>query len=203
MNWKQRNPVPFVSVGISTSASSCVHRSPDTQLCTLVIPDLASSASRVVLFVSLDQDFSSCSSTGARDFVVGSTACAVPPPWAPHVQDQNCQLSSHLDDGCFPLQPMMFVPTRPRVTDKIRRCTDAFAAAHLQWSARACKNNDHFCRSTACIDTVSASPAAASGGRPATGVPPHDPTENDSSRSDDGKRRTVRATTMPTLVPMK
>ena len=34
----------------------------------------------------------------------------VPPPEARHHQKQNCQLS-HMDDGSFPLQPMMVVPS--------------------------------------------------------------------------------------------
>ena len=58
-------------------------------------------------------------------------------------------------------------------------------------------------RSTACLVTVGSSSAAASAGRPATGVPLMATTRFESSRSDAGRRRIVRATTMPTLVPMR
>ena len=68
----QRDPVQNVSVDIPSRVCSCGRRSLDIQLCILVIPDLASNASRVVL---LWARLSSCSSTGACDFIVGSTGC--------------------------------------------------------------------------------------------------------------------------------
>ena len=52
----QRNPVPDVSVDISANVCGCVRRSLDNQLCVLVILDLANSASRVALSVSLERD---------------------------------------------------------------------------------------------------------------------------------------------------
>ena len=60
-----------------------------------------------------------------------------------------------------------------------------------------------FLCSTVCLFTVCASPAAASGRCPATGVHLMATTKLDSSRSDVGKRRIVRATTMPNIVPMR
>ena len=53
---KQNNPVKLVSAASSAGACSCVHRSPGTRPCTLVIQYLASSVSRVVLFVSSERD---------------------------------------------------------------------------------------------------------------------------------------------------
>ena len=64
---------------------------------------------------------SSCSSTGACDFVVGST-----PP--------RPELSNSLSSW-------MMATFHLELDWKL---TAAFAAARLQWGARACKNHDHF-----------------------------------------------------------
>ena len=52
----QRNPVLYISVDISANVCSCVRRNLDNQLCIRVIPDMANSASRVALSVSLERD---------------------------------------------------------------------------------------------------------------------------------------------------
>ena len=89
----QRNTVGYVSAGISTSVCSCDRRSLDTQLCTRVIPDIASCESQVVFSVSLERDFHQ----------------ALPPervtslsflPIVPTYMDGCRLLSTAADDGC-------------------------------------------------------------------------------------------------------
>ena len=100
----------LVSVDTSANVCTCVRRSLDNQLCIQVILDLASSASQVALSVSLERD---SHRAPPRERVISfSIPQLVPPPWARHHQDQNCHLSHHLDDGCFPLQTMMVVPSQ-------------------------------------------------------------------------------------------
>ena len=197
----QRDPVLHVSVDISSSVCSCVHRSLDIRPCIRVISDLASSASRVALSASLERDFHHAPPPERVTSL--SVPPFVPPPQAHHRQDHNCQLSLHLDDGCFPVQPMMVVPRDCRlrqVWNWIGRCTDAFAAARLQWDARDCRNHDLFSslhrvpRHGGCV--VCCRISWSSGNGCAT-------TRFESSRSDVGRRRIVRVTAMPTLVPMR
>ena len=185
----QRNPVLYVSVDISANVCSCDRRSLDNQLCIRVIPDLANSASRVALSVSSERD--SHPAPPLECVISLSVPQLVPPPQEYHRQDQNCQLSVHLDNGCFPRQTMMAVPSTP---SPLPACSGAPELAGTTTTSQS---------STACLVTVGASPAAASAGRPATSVLLMATTRFESSRSDAGRRRIVRATTMPTLVPMR
>ena len=147
---------------------------------------------------------SSCSSTGACDFVVGSADCATsmgttsPGPKLTPLSPLGCSvLSAAAYDECA------------FATRGFGRFVTGFGGA-LTPSPLPTSNGapelagttiTSLC-STACLVTVRASPAAASSGRLSTGVPRVATSKLDSSRSDVGTRRIVRATTMPTLVPM-
>ena len=170
-----------------------------------MIPDLASNASRVVLFCLFGARPSSCSSTGACDFVVGSTDCAtsisttLSGTKVSTLSPLGCWLlSTAADDGCA------------LATIGLGKFGTGFGGALTPSPLPTCNGEPEIAgttitsfRSTACLVAVGASPAAASAGRPATCVPLMATTGLEFSRSDVGSRRIVRATTMPTLVPMK
>ena len=96
---------------ISTSDCTCDRRSLDAQLCILVIPDLASSASRVVLSVSLERVFHH--GLRLKHLSMGTT---LPGP-------KLSTLSLLFAVGCL---PMMVVPSRP----------SAQAGLELDWMMR-------------------------------------------------------------------
>ena len=148
---------------------------------------------------------SSCSCTGACDFVVGSTARATsigtsppgpelstlsPPGWG--------LLSTAADDGCA-----LAAVGLGRFETGLEGALTSSPLAACSGSPDIAGTTITSLRITACLVTVGASSADASAGRPATGVLLMATTRFGSSRSDAGRRRIVRATTMPTLAPMR
>ena len=136
---------------------------------------------------------SSCSSARACDFSVGADRCdrsdvsrtKIDNPLPTRMlaaSDEDCALAT---TGSGMLLP---------------RCGGTLTLSRLPQHAGTTMTSLLY---SACLVTVGVSPAAASAGRQPTGVLLMATTELASSRFVDGKRRIVRATTMPTLVPKR
>ena len=177
--------------------NKCLHLRPSQpgQLCILVFLDLASSASRVVLSVSLERDFHHAL---PPEHVTSSTGTTFSGPKLPPLSQLGCWLlSTAADDHCALAtvgSGKFGTGFGVVLTPSLPTCSGAPEIAGTTITSLC---------STVCLVTVCASPAAASARRPATGVHLMATTKLDSSRSDVGKRRIVRATTMPNIVPMR
>ena len=160
----QRHPVSYVSVDLSRSVCSCVHRSLDS-----VDPRLGQQCVAGRPLCLFGTRLSSCSSIGACDFVVGSTACAISTgtsPSGPELSLGCWLLSTEAVDGCA------------LATVGLGKFRTGLESALLPSPLPACSGAPELAGttttslcSTACLVTVGASSAAASAGRPATGVP--------------------------------
>ena len=109
---KQRNPVKLVAAGTSTG----LLLRPSQPKCPTIHPGVSGFGQQCVAGrprCLLGTRLSSCSSTRARDFSVGSTGYANSMgATSPRPNIDNSL--SHFDVGCFSLQPTMIVPSRPR-----------------------------------------------------------------------------------------
>ena len=190
----QRNPVGYVSVDISTNVCICDRRSLGNCVfwCFWTWPAVRRESSSV----SLERDFHHALPPAHVTSSIGTTFSG--PKLSPLSHLGRWLLSTAADDHCA----LATVGSGKFGTgfggvltpSPLPTCSGAPEIAGTTITSLC---------STVCLVTVCASPAAASARRPATGVHLMATTKLDSSRSDVGKRRIVRATTMPNIVPMR